>query len=42
MLVLLSLAIPTLLGFVLHGFTIEGAIRGYIWAGSCGSSSFTT
>jgi stearoyl-CoA desaturase (Delta-9 desaturase) len=32
-LVLLSLLIPTALGFVLHGFTLEGAIRGYIWGG---------
>jgi len=32
-LVLLSLLIPTVLGFVLHGFTLEGAIRGYIWGG---------
>ena len=31
--VLLSLLIPTLLGFVLHGFTLEGAVRGYIWGG---------
>jgi stearoyl-CoA desaturase (delta-9 desaturase) len=33
LLVLLSLAIPTLAGFVLHGFTLEGALRGYIWGG---------
>ena len=32
-LVLVSLAVPTLLGFVLHGFTLEGALRGYIWGG---------
>jgi len=31
--VLLSLLIPTLLGFVLHGFTLEGAVRGYVWGG---------
>jgi stearoyl-CoA desaturase (delta-9 desaturase) len=31
--VLLSLVIPTVLGYVLHGFTLEGAIRGYIWGG---------
>jgi len=31
--VVLSLLIPTLAGFVLHGFTLEGAIRGYIWGG---------
>jgi len=29
----LSLAIPTALGFVLHGFTLEGALRGLIWGG---------
>jgi stearoyl-CoA desaturase (Delta-9 desaturase) len=33
MLVGLSLLLPTLAGFVLHGFTLEGAIRGYIWGG---------
>src|SRR5438309_3282621 len=33
LLVLLSLAIPTLAGFVLHGFTLEGAFRGYILGG---------
>jgi stearoyl-CoA desaturase (Delta-9 desaturase) len=32
-LVVATLAIPTLLGFVLHGFTLEGALRGYIWGG---------
>jgi stearoyl-CoA desaturase (delta-9 desaturase) len=32
-LVLASLLIPTALGFVLHGFTWEGALRGYIWGG---------
>jgi len=32
-LVALSLLIPTALGFVLHGFTLEGAVRGYIWGG---------
>ena len=31
--VLASLLIPTVLGFVLHGFTLEGAVRGYIWGG---------
>jgi stearoyl-CoA desaturase (delta-9 desaturase) len=30
-LVFASLAIPTLAGFVLHGFTLAGAVRGYIW-----------
>ncbi len=32
-LVLLSLLIPTIAGFVLDGFTLQGAIRGYIWGG---------
>ena len=32
-LVLVSLLIPTVLGYVLHGFTLEGAVRGYIWGG---------
>jgi stearoyl-CoA desaturase (Delta-9 desaturase) len=31
LLVFASLAIPTLAGFVLHGFTLGGALRGYIW-----------
>jgi stearoyl-CoA desaturase (delta-9 desaturase) len=31
--VVASLLIPTVLGYVLHGFTVEGAIRGYIWGG---------
>ena len=30
---LLSLVIPTALGFVLHGFTAEGALRGLVWGG---------
>jgi stearoyl-CoA desaturase (delta-9 desaturase) len=30
---LLSLVVPTIAGFVLHGFTVEGAIRGLIWGG---------
>jgi stearoyl-CoA desaturase (delta-9 desaturase) len=29
----LSLAVPTLLGWALHGFTAEGALRGLIWGG---------
>ena len=29
----LSLVIPTFLGFVLHGFTVEGALRGLVWGG---------
>jgi len=32
-LVLLSLLIPTVAGFVLHGYTWEGALRGYVWGG---------
>jgi stearoyl-CoA desaturase (Delta-9 desaturase) len=28
-----SVALPTLAGFVLHGFTLGGALRGYIWGG---------
>jgi stearoyl-CoA desaturase (delta-9 desaturase) len=31
--VLFTLLVPTALGFVLHGFTLEGAVRGYIWGG---------
>src|SRR3954463_3874384 len=27
----LTLLVPTALGFVLHGFTLEGALRGYLW-----------
>jgi stearoyl-CoA desaturase (delta-9 desaturase) len=30
---LLSLLIPTALGYVLHGFTLEGALRGLVWGG---------
>ncbi len=30
---LLSLLVPAALGFVLHGFTAEGALRGLIWGG---------
>jgi stearoyl-CoA desaturase (delta-9 desaturase) len=30
---LMSLVVPTLLGFVLHGFTAEGALRGLVWGG---------
>ena len=33
LIVLASLLIPTIAGFVLHGFTWEGALRGYIWGG---------
>ena len=32
-LVLLSLLIPTVAGFILHGFTLGGALRGYVWGG---------
>src|SRR3954468_1080963 len=31
--VLATLLIPTILGFVLHGFTLGGAVRGYVWGG---------
>ena len=30
---LMSLLVPTVLGFVLHGFTLEGALRGLVWGG---------
>jgi stearoyl-CoA desaturase (delta-9 desaturase) len=33
LLVLLSLLVPTVAGFVLHGFTPSGALRGYVWGG---------
>src|SRR5271156_3059895 len=33
LLVVVSLAVPTILGFVLDGFTLAGAVRGYIWGG---------
>ncbi|MGI8903898.1 MAG: acyl-CoA desaturase [Solirubrobacteraceae bacterium] len=33
LLVVASLLIPTVAGFVLHGFTFEGALRGYVWGG---------
>jgi stearoyl-CoA desaturase (delta-9 desaturase) len=32
-LALASLLVPTALGFVLHGFTLGGALRGLIWGG---------
>ncbi|MGA2925337.1 MAG: fatty acid desaturase [Solirubrobacteraceae bacterium] len=32
-LALLSLLIPTVAGFALHGFTLSGALRGYVWGG---------
>jgi stearoyl-CoA desaturase (delta-9 desaturase) len=32
-LALLSLAVPTAAGFILHGFTAEGALRGLVWGG---------
>ncbi len=31
--VALSLLIPTLAGFALHGFTLSGALRGLVWGG---------
>ena len=33
LIVLASLLIPTVAGFALHGFTWEGALRGYVWGG---------
>jgi stearoyl-CoA desaturase (delta-9 desaturase) len=33
LLVLVSLLLPTAAGFVLHGFTAAGALRGYLWGG---------
>jgi stearoyl-CoA desaturase (Delta-9 desaturase) len=33
MLVAVSLLVPTIAGFVLHGFTLSGALQGYIWGG---------
>ena len=33
MLALFSLLVPATLGFVLHGFTAEGALRGLVWGG---------
>ncbi len=33
LLVLVSVLLPTAAGFVLHGFTAGGALRGYIWGG---------
>jgi len=33
LLVLVSLLVPTLAGFILDGFTLGGALRGYIWGG---------
>jgi stearoyl-CoA desaturase (delta-9 desaturase) len=31
--VVLSLLVPAVAGFVLHGFTLSGALRGYVWGG---------
>jgi stearoyl-CoA desaturase (Delta-9 desaturase) len=33
LLVAVSLLVPTLAGFVLDGFTLGGALRGYVWGG---------
>ena len=33
LLVGVSLLLPTLAGFALHGWTLEGAVRGYVWGG---------
>jgi stearoyl-CoA desaturase (Delta-9 desaturase) len=32
-LVLVSLLVPTVAGYVLHGFTLDGALRGLVWGG---------
>jgi stearoyl-CoA desaturase (Delta-9 desaturase) len=32
-LALYSLVLPALLGFIFHGFTLEGALRGLVWGG---------
>ena len=32
-LALASIGIPTLLGWALHGYTLEGALRGLVWGG---------
>ena len=41
-LVLISLLVPTLAGFVVHGFTLEGLCAVSCGAAWCGSSSCTT
>src|SRR5213078_4449543 len=33
LLVLISLLAPTVAGYVLHGFTLDGALRGLVWGG---------
>jgi stearoyl-CoA desaturase (Delta-9 desaturase) len=33
LMVFISLLLPTLAGFVLHGFTLAGAVQGYVWGG---------
>jgi stearoyl-CoA desaturase (Delta-9 desaturase) len=33
LLVALSLLLPTAAGFALHGWTLQGAVRGYVWGG---------
>ena len=33
LLVAVSLLLPTLAGFLLHGATLEGALRGFVWGG---------
>jgi stearoyl-CoA desaturase (delta-9 desaturase) len=33
LLAVLSLLIPTLAGFAVHGFTLDGALRGLVWGG---------
>jgi stearoyl-CoA desaturase (delta-9 desaturase) len=33
LLALASLLVPTIAGFILHGFTLDGALRGLVWGG---------
>jgi stearoyl-CoA desaturase (Delta-9 desaturase) len=33
LLVVVSLLVPTVAGFALHGFTLGGALQGYVWGG---------
>jgi stearoyl-CoA desaturase (delta-9 desaturase) len=39
---LMSMLIPAAAGFVLHGFTLEGALRGLVWGGLVRASSCCT
>jgi stearoyl-CoA desaturase (delta-9 desaturase) len=40
--VVLGLAMGSLIGFVLGGFTLKAALTGLLWGASCGSSCSTT